>query len=468
METRTPTDRPHIILVNADDLGWGDLACFGSRLHDTPHLDRMAAEGTVFTSFYQGSPVCSPSRAAMLTGCYPRRIGCDRFFRGEGREPGWVLFPGDPSGLSPSEVTIARLLRSAGYATRIIGKWHCGDQPEFFPTRHGFDGYFGLPYSNDMGRQVHREFCPPLPLMRDEDVVEEQPDQSSLTERYVEDAVTFLREHRHRPFFLYLAHMYVHLPLYVPEVFARTSRSGAYGAAVACIDWAMGVIRHEICRLGLASSTLILFTSDNGSRCDYGPSNGPLRGRKGTTWEGGMRVPFIACWPGAVPAGRVIDGLASGMDLLPTLCRIAGVPVPDDRIIDGVDISDLLFGTRTCSPRQTMLYYMGDYLDAVRDSRWKLRVGRSEWKGQESGLCELYDLQEDPGETVNVAHRHPDEVRRLMREIERGRRDLGDSHVKAPGDNRRPAGLVSDARTLTVYDADTPYLVPMYDLDQVG
>jgi len=273
--------KANIILMNCDDLGYGDLACYGSPCNSTPHLDRLAAEGMRFTDFYMASPVCSPSRGAMLTGCYPPRIGFGSF---DGRG---VLFPGDPIGLNPSEITIAALLRDAGYATKIVGKWHCGDQPEFLPTRHGFDSYYGLPYSNDMGRQKVDDKWPPLPLLRDEEVMQEQPDQSGLTERYVEESLRFIREQRQRPFFLYLAHMHVHLPIYAPARFLRESRNGAYGAAVACIDWAAGVIMAELRRLGLEDNTMVIFTSDNGSRCrGEGGSNGVLRGIKTTTWEG--------------------------------------------------------------------------------------------------------------------------------------------------------------------------------------
>ena len=236
---RDEGQRPNIILINCDDLGYGDLGCYGSTINSTPALDRMAREGMRFTDFYMASPVCSPSRGAMMTGCYPPRIGFGAF---EGR---LVLFPGHAVGLNPEEITVARLLSDAGYATKLVGKWHCGDQPEFLPTRHGFDSYYGIPYSNDMGRQREDDTWPPLPLVRDEDVIQQQPDQAALTERYVEESVRFIRDNRDRPFFLYLAHMHVHLPIYPSARFMRESRNGRYGGAVACVDWATDVLLHE-------------------------------------------------------------------------------------------------------------------------------------------------------------------------------------------------------------------------------
>ena len=275
--------RPNVILINCDDLGYGDLSCYGSTQHETPVLDHMASEGARLTDFYMASPVCSPSRAAMLTGSYPLRVG----FGGRSIDNAPVLFPGQAQGLHPDEITIARLLNDAGYATRLVGKWHCGDQPEFLPTCHGFDGWFGLPYSNDMGRQAlspeeppYRDIMeqlgtplpddapmladrPPLPLMRDDEVVAEQPDQAALTEAYVADAIEFLRSHRDSPFFLYLAHLYVHLPIYVRDHFVRQSTNGRYGAAVQCIDWSTGALLDEIRALGLDEDTVVVFTSDN-------------------------------------------------------------------------------------------------------------------------------------------------------------------------------------------------------------
>ncbi|MCA1810294.1 MAG: sulfatase-like hydrolase/transferase, partial [Lentisphaerae bacterium] len=309
MQQSDPAARPNIVLINCDDLGYGDLGCYGSTMHDTPALDRMAREGVRFTDFYMPAAVCSPSRGAMMTGCYPPRIGFGWF------DNRWVLLPGHAVGLNPREITFAKLLQQAGYTTKLVGKWHCGDQPPFLPTRHGFDEYFGLPYSNDMGMGVRANdppTRPPLPLMRNEDVVQEQPDQASLTERYVQESVEFLRANRHRPFFLYLAHMYVHTPLFVPEVFMRQSRNRRYGAAVASIDWAAGALLHELERLGLDKNTLVIFTSDNGStRLN---SNGGLRGWKGTTWEGGLRVPCIMRWPEKIPAGGECRALTTAMD----------------------------------------------------------------------------------------------------------------------------------------------------------
>jgi arylsulfatase A len=449
---------PNIVLINCDDLGWGDLGCTGHPRHKTPHLDRMAAEGSRFTDFYMASPVCSPSRGAMMTGCYPPRIGFGEF------EGGIVLFPGQGVGLDPQERTMADTLKSAGYATRIIGKWHCGDQPEFLPTRHGFDGYYGIPYSNDMGRQAGRPAgsWPPLPLMRDGQIVDQQFDQASVTSRYVEDAVSFIRANAERPFFLYFAHMYVHLPIYVQERFLRESTNGPYGGAVAAIDFATGVLLAEIEHLGIDENTLVMFTSDNGSRNDFGPSCGALRGRKATTWEGGQRVPFIARWPGSIPAGRVNGGILSAIDLLPTLATLVGAPVPAEPAIDGVDASELLMGKTEESPRTTFYYYLRNNLEAVRDGDWKLHV----WRGGAKTL-ELYNLREDISETANRVHAEPDVVGRLLALAQRARADLGDAATEQAG-NCRPIGRVESPKPLTSYDPDHPYYMAEYDLSDRG
>ncbi|HVU31901.1 MAG TPA: sulfatase [Opitutaceae bacterium] len=455
-----PSRPPNVILINCDDLGYGDLGCYRSDRNLTPHVDRLAAEGRRFTDFYMASPVCSPSRGAMLTGCYPPRIGFGSF---DGR---WVLFPGQAIGLNPAEVTIARVLQGTGYATALFGKWHCGDQAPFLPTCHGFDEYFGLPYSNDMGRQQGADpSYPPLPLLCGDEVVEEQPDQTSLTERYVERAVQFMRRNRDRPFFLYFAHLHVHLPHYVPERFLRESGNGRYGAAVACIDWATGVLMSELRRMALEENTLVLFTSDNGSRAgEGGGSNGPLRGTKGTTWEGGQRVPCIARWPARIPAGTVCRELTTAMDFLPTLAGLAGATLPGDRIIDGRDVRDLWLGIPgATSPHQAFYYYLKDDLEAVRSGPWKLHLRRD---GQE--LAELYELTEDPGERHNRFRDHPEVVARLRSLAEGARAELGDAATAVRGRHVRPAGRVDRAAPLTQYDPNHPYLVAMYDLEERG
>ncbi len=468
--------QPNIVLINCDDLGYGDLGCYGSAANDTPVLDRLAAEGVRFTDFCMASPVCSPSRAALLTGCYPPRIGFDSF----GGLP--VLFPGHRWGLHPDEVTMGKVLGAAGYATKLVGKWHCGDQPPFLPTSHGFDSFYGIPYSNDMGRQVGphgqaemgkllREFgfdypfdeFPPLPLILDDEVLEHQPDQSSLTARFVDESVRFLRANRDRPFFLCLAHIYVHLPIYVQERFAAQSRNGRYGAAVASIDWATGVLLAELARLGLEGDTIVIFTSDNGSRAaGEGGSNLPLRGVKGTTWEGGLRVPCLVRWPGQIIPGTVSDAQVRSIDLLPTLAALAGAVMPTDRTIDGADVGDVLLG-RADGPARSFLYYRGSDLEAVRIGRWKLFVARN---GE--AVDELYDLAADLGEDHPVGARNPELVHRLLEVVEAARDDLGDARLGRVGSGVRPVGEVSDPVQLTTFDPDHPYFMAEYDLADRG
>lgn len=446
--------KPNIVLINCDDLGYGDLGCYGSTLNRTPAIDRMAEEGLRFTDFYMASPVCSPSRGAMMTGCYPPRIGFGDF------GGAWVLFPGHPYGLHEDEHTLPQLLRDAGYRTKLVGKWHCGDQPGLLPTDRGFDEYYGLPYSNDMGRQVGREAAPPLPLMRDGEVVEQQPDQRGLTERYTEECVRFIRGNRDRPFFLYLAHMYVHVPLFVPDRFMKQSKNGAYGGAVEHIDWTLKLLMHELKEQKMDDNTIVIFTSDNGSRArDEGGSNAPLRGLKGETWEGGLRVPCLIRWPGHIQPGRTCRELATAMDLLPTLLGLAGGETPADRTIDGKDLSCLLFDAHAASPREVFYYYMKNNLEAVREGPWKLHVRK---RGEV--IRELYHLETDPGESENLADREPGVIKRLEARLEEARAELGDEATGRVGAGVRPKACVADSRPLTEYREDHPYMIALYDL----
>jgi arylsulfatase A len=481
------SEKPNIILINCDDLGYGDLGCYGSTLNRTPALDRMAAEGVRFTDFYMASPVCSPSRGAMITGCYPNRIGFDDF---QGQA---VLFPGQSVGLNPAEKTMASYLRDQGYATKLVGKWHCGDQPEFLPTRHGFDSFYGLPYSNDMGRQAHRwegwpawveelqrstgvdyagadsagpaHQFPPLPLLRDGEVIQEQPDQAALTERYVEEAVRFIREKKDQPFFLYFAHMYVHLPIYTPESYLKRSQNGRYGAAVEHVDWSVAVLLDELKRQGLDDNTLVVFTSDNGSRANNeGGSNAPLRGTKGTTWEGGQRLPCIMRWPAAIPAGSTCAEVVTSMDFLPTFVRLAGGEVSAERILDGRDIAPLLRGEPgAASPHEAFYYFTGGSLEAIRCGQWKLHFRK---RGEV--LSELYNLADDIGETNNLLAGHPEVVGRLTAMAEAMRTRLGDRALGIVGCERRPIGQVARSEPLTQYDPAHPYIIAEYDLADAG
>jgi arylsulfatase A len=329
-----------------------------------------------------------------------------------------------------------------------------GDQAPFLPTRHGFDEFYGLPYSNDMGMMIQWPRYPPLPLMREEAIIQEQPDQAGLTERYVEESVRFLRANRDRPFFLYLAHMYVHVPLFVPEHFRADSRNGAYGAAVACIDWAAAALFRELKALGIDGNTLVIFTSDNGSSARDGGSNAPLRGAKGSTWEGGQRLPCIMRWPGVIPGGTTCGEIASAIDFLPTFAGMAGAKVPTDRVIDGRNILPLMRGDAGArSPHEAFYYYRAGHLEAVRSGRWKWRLVPGE----------LYNLERDVGEQTNVAGDNPEVVRSLQALAERGRADIGDLATGTVGSGSRPVGKVENPVTLTQYDPSHPYIVAMYD-----
>jgi arylsulfatase A-like enzyme len=437
---------PNIILILADDLGWGDLGCYGSPDIRTPNLDRMAREGVRFTHFY-AQPLCGPSRSALMTGCYPVRNS--------------LMFnhlPKAQTGIHPDELTIPEVLKSRGYATAMAGKWHLGDAPPFLPTRHGFGSWFGLPYSNDMwpfhpkiqsprtasaqgdiararaqangyegkGQVYPPDWFPDLPLMRNEEVIEINPEQNRLTQRYTETALDFIKENRDRPFFFYLAHSMPHAPIFPGEAFEGRSRRGRYGDVVEELDDSAGRIRARVRELGLESDTLIIFTSDNGPWRPYGidaGSAGPLRGAKGTHWEGGIRVPFIASLPGRIPFGLQSSEIAASIDLLPTFAAMAGASVPKDRIIDGRNLYGLLTMADARSPHEAFFYYAAptNYLAAdgrpgnrqnlvaVRDRRWKLHLEAA--PGGEKGA--LYDVHADPGEERDVSSQQPAVVKRL-------------------------------------------------------
>lgn len=448
--TTLAADKPNVIIIYVDDLGYNDIGAFGSTNHRTPNIDRMADQGRRFTSFYVTSGVCSPSRSSLMTGCYPKRIGLHQNESGS-----WVLFPGNSRGLNPSEITIAEVLNGQGYATAIVGKWHLGDQADFLPTRQGFDSYFGIPYSNDMGHDSRPEpyRYPPLPLLEDETVVETEPDQRYLTQRYTERAVEFITSNKQGPFFLYLPHTMPHWPQYSSEAFAGKSANGKWGDAVEEVDWSTGVILDTLAKLGIAKNTFILFCSDNGGAMHHGASNAPLRGGKGSTWEGGQRVCCVMSWPERIPAGTTCDEITSTLDMMPTLAKLAGGAAPDDRILDGHDIRPLLFGEPGAkSPHEAFYYYHRGNLQAVRAGKWKFRVARSEpVRGKPNQPRQfpaaLYDLENDIGEQSNVAAEHPEVVARLMELAERCREDLGDG--ARAGKNCREPGHVDNAVPLT-------------------
>ncbi len=450
-------ERPNFIVVFCDNLGYGDIGCFGSTLHRTPNIDRLAREGMRLTSFYVTSGVCTPSRASLMTGCYPRRVNLQ--VSGEGFP---VLRPADHKGLNPRETTIAEVLRGQGYATAIVGKWHLGDQPPFLPTRQGFDYYFGIPYSDDMTATPDGS-RPPLPLMENERVIEAPPDRNLLTRRYTEKVIEFITENRERPFFVYLPQAMpgsTQAP-FASEPFRGKSANGPWGDSVEELDWSTGEIMAALKRLKLDRKTLVVWTSDNGAPRRNPPqgSNLPLAGWGYTTSEGGQRVPCVVWWPGRIPAGASCDEVCSTMDLLPTFARLAGTQPPGDRILDGHDIWPLLSGRPGArSPYEAFYYYYLEQLQAVRSGPWKLYLPlEAKWKNfrgdTEASPAALYDLDHDLQETTNLADRHPEVVRRLVQLAERARDDLGD--VGRPGKNQRPAGWVEKPKP-QLLKADPP------------
>ncbi len=436
---------PNFVIILIDDMGYGDIGPYGSKLNRTPQLDRMAAEGMKLTSFY-AAPVCTPSRAQMMTGCYAKRVSLPN-----------VIFPACPIGLSAREHTVAELLRQQGYATMAVGKWHLGDQPAFLPTQHGFDHYLGLPYSNDMGGNARpgSKGSPPLPLLRDGEVIEAPAVQEKLTELYTNEAVKFITANRDRPFFLYLPHTAVHVPLHPGKAFQGKSSNGKYGDWVEEVDWSVGRVLDTLKQLKLEGRTLVLFTSDNGPWHRQGKDAGvadPLRGYKGSTWEGGMREPTIAWWPGKIAPGSVCDAPMSEMDVLPTLVSLAGGAVPADRKIDGKDIWPLLCGRSAESPHEALFYFNGNRLEAVRSGPWKLAVVyQVNWEEKVSQAQRqkfapaLYNLDADIGERTNLAAQHPDVVARLKGYLEQMDADLGATGV---GPGVRPPGRVADPKAL--------------------
>lgn len=430
-------------------MGYADAGCFGAEHIRTPNIDRMAAEGAKFTSFYVAQAVCSASRTALLTGCYPNRVGILG-----------ALGPSSPIGINAEETTIAEVLKQRGYATAIYGKWHLGHHEKFLPTNHGFDDYFGLPYSNDMWPKhptASKGTYPDLPLISGTKVAQLDPDQSQLTTWYAEHAVKFIAENKDKPFFLYVPHSMPHVPIFASDKHRGKSKAGLYGDVIEEIDWSVGQILAALKQHGLDDNTLVIFTSDNGPWLSYGNhagSAGPLREGKGTSWEGGVREPFTARWPGKIPAGTVCGEVAATIDLLPTFAKLAGAPL-SERKIDGRDIWPLLSGKADAkSPHEAYYFYWGRELQAIRSGKWKLhfphdyraltgtpgRDGRPNGYSQQRTDLALYDLEADVGERNNVIEAHPEVVTKLKALADQARDDLGDALTKRKGSGVREPG----------------------------
>lgn len=449
-----PVANPNIVLIFIDDMGYGDIGPFGNTKMKTPHLDKFAGEGMKFTSFY-ATPVCSMSRACLMTGCYNARVSI----------PG-VLFPGSQIGLHPDEITLAEVVKQKGYATICIGKWHLGHREPFLPTKQGFDSYFGIPYSNDMTIDPqHARFAKDcvfregmteekarveairsrVPLMRGEEVVEYPADQATLTQRYTAEAVKFIREHRADPFFVYLPHTMVHAPLAASDSFRGKSGNGLLGDAIEELDWSVGQIMQTLHELQLDDQTLVIFTSDNGAAAG---TSAPWRGKKASNFEGGVREPCLMRWPGRIPAGTTCDRIAGNIDLLPTFAKLVGVEPEKDRVLDGRDITPLMFDPQAGPVRDTHLYFTANQtVAAIRQGDWKLflttpaAVGKAKKKAAKvaegdspSSGPVLYNLAADPGETKNLSSEHPDVVARLKAEVTRLETDIQK--------HRRPAGQI--------------------------
>jgi len=447
---------PNFIVVLCDNLGYGDIEPFGSTVHRTPALNRMAREGRKFTHFCVTAGVCTPSRASLLTGCYAQRIGMHWNPR-----DGQVLRPLSPYGLSPDETTIAEVLKSQGYATAIVGKWHLGDQPMFLPTRHGFDWFYGVPYSDDMTQDVGQRIgerldgnrWPPLPLMQNETVIEAPCDRNGLTQRYTEQAMEWIAEHQHEPFFLYMPHAMpgsTKTPFSSPA-FRGKSQNGPWGDSVEELDWSIGVMLDQLEELSIAENTLVIWTSDNGAPIQKDPldisrgSNQPLHGRGYTTAEGAFRVPAIVWQPGKVPANTMCHELVSTMDLLPTFAHLSGAAISANRPIDGLDIGPLLYGNANAkTPHKAYFYYRQKQLQAVRLGPWKMflpvatTAGHPHFVSDQTPDTLLFNVQTDVSCRENVASQHPEIVEELENLAEVAREDLGDAHRIGTG--QRPPG----------------------------
>lgn len=441
--------KPNFVIVFTDDQGYGDLSCYGAKHVNTPHIDQMAKQGARLTSFYVAAPVCTPSRAALMTGCYPQRVDM-----GTGSKfP--VLLSGDAKGLNPNEITIAEVLKAAGYKTGMFGKWHLGDQPEFLPTKQGFDEFFGIPYSHDIHpfHPSQKRFnFPPLALLKNETVIEMDPNADFLTKRITEHAVKFINENKNQPFFLYVPHPLPHVPLHVAPEFMKDVSDDLKGAlekeqkinyhlreklfrqSIAEIDWSVGQILDTLKKNGLDEKTLVIFTSDNGAgRYKVKPMlnhSGPLSGMKGTTLEGGMRVPTVIRWPGKIPAGKDNGELMTAMDLLPTFAKLAGAEVPTDRVIDGKDISAVLMKHEK-SPHEVFFYHKVNELQAVRSGKWKLHIAITTGNKRKRRKAALFNLETDIGEKKNLISENPDVVKRLLALVAVFKKELAQNSRKA-------------------------------------